>query len=151
MFRAMGCGAAAMTIAIAMSAPATAQGVCDNGRKLFEERASIIQRINGWGKKQVNPNTACATFTSLQKNGEALAKFMTENQAWCRIPQDAVEGVQQQQKQVQATRAQACKVAADVAKAQREAAKAAESGGNSAFAGPDDVTGGARRVPQGAL
>ncbi len=142
--------AAAMGAALG-TGPAMAQGVCDSGRKLFEERQQIISQINGWGKKKVDPNVACQTFTKLQGNGTAVLKFMGENASWCRIPPDAVAAIETQQKQVTNSRAQACKVAADYQKAIRQAEEAKRANQNNVFAAPDDVTGGPRRIPSGAL
>lgn len=141
---------AAMGVALT-AGPAMAQGVCDTGRKLFEDRQQLIGQINSWGKKKVDPNVACSTFTKLQANGTAVIKFMGENGSWCRIPPEAVAAMEAQQKQVATSRGQACKVAADYQKALRQAEQAKRANENNIFAAPDDVTGGPRRVPSGAL
>ncbi len=135
--------------------PAAAQAPeCLEGRKLFEERQSIMGRINAWQKKKVDPNTACRTLTQLQGNGTRTIKWLEVNKDWCQVPEQAAEAINAQQSQVSASRANACKAAAEFNKAAAEArkqAQRAQQGGAPGFGGVDDFTGAPRPIPQGAL
>lgn len=149
---------AAVIAFIAFAGSASAQGVCDSGRGIFETRAKIIGQINGWSKKKVEPGLACSTFGKLQANGTQALSFMRTNKDWCHIPDDAIKSLEQQQGAVEKNRAQACKVAADYNKARKQAQQQAKQAqqqgagaGFNAFAGPDDLSGGPRALPKGAL
>jgi hypothetical protein len=145
-------GLAALTL---LAAPAQAQNSgCQDGQKLLGERQSLIQQINSWQKKKVDPATACTVFTRLQGNGSRTLKWMEENKDWCQIPDQAIEAIRGQQGQVGQSRQRACTAAAQFKKMQEQARQQAQqqgSGLGGAFNAPDQVTGGPMRVPQGAL
>lgn len=140
---------------LANSAPATAQSdICGSGRKLFEERQSIMSRINSWQKAKVNPVTACRALTQLQGNGVKTLEWLETNKDWCQVPDQAVDSLKAQQSQVAGSRNNACKAAADYNRDSAEArkqAQRAQQGGNAGFAGVDDFSGAPRPVPRGAL
>lgn len=135
--------------------PAMAQAdICGTGRKLFEERQTIMSRINSWQKSKIDPGTACRTLTQLQGNGTKTLQWLEVNKDWCQVPDQAVDSLKTQQSQVSASRGNACKAAADYNRAATEArkqAQRAQQGGNAGFAGVDDFSGAPRPVPQGAL
>jgi hypothetical protein len=133
--------------------------ICGKGQKLFSERQTLIARINSWKTKRVDPDQACSVFGRLQNNGTQTIKWVEENKDWCQIPAQILESLQSQQGAIAKNRGQACQAAAQYNKAKKEAyAKARQQqqqqqqqGGGGAFGGADHVTGGAMRVPQGAL
>lgn len=139
---------------VAPSAVLAQSAVCEEGRKLFVERQNIMQRINSWQKKQVNPALACRTLGQLQSNGTRTMKWLEINKDWCQVPDEAVTSLKSQQSQAESARGSACKAAADYSKALAQARaqqKRAQEGGNSAFNGVDDFTNAPRPIPQGAL
>jgi hypothetical protein len=143
------CGA--MLLAIT---PAQAQsGVCANLGKLLQEREGILKRINGLGKKNVNPANACSLFTTLVNNGNKTIAFATENKDWCQIPDEFMNNLTTGQKQVQGVRGQACRAAQQQAALQQRARQQqqAQQEGAGAFGGPDGFSTQPWRVPQGAL
>jgi hypothetical protein len=149
--------AAGLAALAALSAPAQAQNSgCQDGQKLLGERQSLIQQINGWQKKKVDPATACTVFTRLQSNGSRTLTWMEANKDWCQIPDQAVEAIRGQQGQVTQSRQRACAAAAQFKKMQEQARQQAQQqqqggGLGGAFSAPDQITGGPMRVPQGAL
>jgi hypothetical protein len=148
----------------ALMSPAFAQtaNVCEQGRKLLQQRQAIIGQINSWSKKKVDPNTACAAFTRLQGNGSATLKWMETNKDWCQIPEDAMTGLSNAQGQIGKNRANACQVAVQFNKAKKQAIQQAQQqrakqqqqqqgAAGGAFGGADQITGGAIPVPSGSL
>jgi hypothetical protein len=141
------------------SVQAQASNICDQGRKLLQERQNIITQINSWAKKKIDPNTACSIFGRLQNNGSATLKWMESNKDWCQIPDDAVANLTTAQGQIVKNRNGACQAAAQFNKAKKEALKQAQQraaqqqqgGGGGAFGGSDQVTGGALPVPRSPL
>lgn len=125
--------------------------VCDQGKKLFAQRQSLIEQINSWSKKKVDPGVACSTFGKLQTNGAETIKFVETNKDWCQIPEQFLTSLKDQQKAIVSNRGQACKVAAQMNQQRNQAQAAAAAARDNPFAGPDQVTGGPLRVPGGAL
>ncbi len=135
---------------------------CDQGRVLLQKRQAIITQINGWSKKKVDPNTACAIFGRLQTNGSATINWMQANKEWCQVPDDALNNLTSAQAQIAKNRNSACQAAGQFNKMKKDAMKQAQQraqqqqkqqqgGENSAFSGADDVTGGARSIPRSPL
>jgi hypothetical protein len=148
---------AGLGLALAVSidpTPAQAQStICDRIGTLLKQREGIMKRINGMGKKNVNPATACSLFNSLASNGTQTIAFATENKDWCQIPDDFLQNLTNSQKQVQTVRGQACRAAQQQVAIQRQLRQqqqAQQQGGN-AFGGIDGFSSGPWRVPQGAL
>ncbi|MCO4053902.1 MAG: hypothetical protein HEQ16_07585 [Bosea sp.] len=137
------------------AAPAQAQsGVCANLGKLLQEREGILKRINGLGKKNVNPANACNLFTTLVNNGNRTIAFATENKDWCQIPDEFMTNLTSGQRQVQGVRGQACRAAQQQAALQqraRQQQQQVQQNGAGAFGGPDGFSSQPWRVPQGAL
>jgi hypothetical protein len=149
--------AGALGVALVISvdvAPAQAQsGVCERLGTLLKQREGIMKRINGMGRKNVNPNTACSLFGSLASNGSQTLAFATENKDWCQIPDEFINGLQQGNRQVSAVRGKACTAAkqqATLANRARQQQQAQQQGAGT-FGGVDGFSGGAWRIPQGAL
>lgn len=142
-----------LVLAFDMS-PAQAQSViCERLGTLLKQREGIMQRINGMGKKNVNPTTACSLFNTLVSNGTQTMAFATENKDWCQIPDVFLDNLKQGNAQVAGVRGKACNAArqqatmANRAKQQQQA----QQQGAGAFGGADGFSSGPWRVPQGAL
>jgi hypothetical protein len=143
-------GAAAPTPALAQASP-----VCAEIGPLMQRQQAIIQSINAMGRKNVDPAVACTRFNSLVSNGQRLIAFVNANKDWCQIPDDFAKNVTGGQAQAVRVRNQACGAASQRAQMERKAraAQAQRQGqeGANPFTGTDGFTGGAWRVPQGAL
>jgi hypothetical protein len=150
-------GLAAMAFATVSGAgSAQAQSsTCERLGPLMQQRASLMQRINGMGKRRIDPNVACRLFGSLAANGSQTIAFVDENKDWCQIPDDFVANLKESQKQIANVRGQACRAAQQQAvvrqRLQQQQRQAQQQGGAGAFGGVDGFSGGPWRVPQGAL
>jgi len=152
-----------LAIALAMApvmmtvgtSPAAAQSaICERIGVLLKQREGIMKRVNGMGKKNVDPGVACNVFGSLASNGAQTLAFATENKDWCQIPDEFIENLKAGQGQVTKVRAQACNAAKQrtvMEQRARQQAQQAQQGGNSAFGGVDGFSSGPWRIPQGAL
>lgn len=151
--------AAALGTALVLSfdvAPAQAQsGVCERLGTLLKQREGIMKRINGMGRKNVNPSTACTLFSSLASNGNQTLAFATENKDWCQIPDAFLDNLRQGNRQAADVRGKACNAAkqqsAMVARARQQQQQQAQQQGLGSFSGVDGFSSGPWRVPQGAL
>ncbi len=131
--------------------PASAQSsVCGQLQTLLKERQALMQRINGMGRRNVDPNVACRLFGQLASNGQRTLAFATENKDWCQVPDEFISNLKSAQGQVNTVRGQACRAASQRAALERRARQAQQQGQGS-FGGVDGFTGGPWRVPQGAL
>lgn len=127
---------------------------CEDGGKLMTQRQALIARINSFKKTKMNPMQACSIFGELAGNHNRLVDWLTANASWCNIPPQAIENIKAQGGQIMSIRSKACGAVAQYKKMEQLAKQRAEQaakGGGGAFAGGDDVTGGPRRLPQGAL
>ncbi|MGL4441195.1 MAG: hypothetical protein ACRCUE_18205 [Bosea sp. (in: a-proteobacteria)] len=138
--------------------PSHAQsGVCERLGTLLKQREGIMKRINGMGRKNVNPGTACSLFGSLASNGNQTLAFATENKDWCQIPDAFIDNLKQGNRQAADVRGKACNAAKQqsslVARARQQQQRQAQQQqqGAGSFGGVDGFSGGAWRVPQGAL
>ncbi|SCY88044.1 hypothetical protein [Microvirga guangxiensis] len=140
-------------VGIFASAPASAQSsACQEGQKILVERQSIVKQVSelmgGGKKKQVDPRAACTVFGKLVTNGDAGLKWMSTNKDWCQVPDQVVQGFEQDHKRAQTFRSQACGAAAKMAAAEKRAKQQAEQGGGPRLGG--GLTG-TLSVPKGAL
>ncbi|MCV9939592.1 hypothetical protein OIU35_24845 [Boseaceae bacterium BT-24-1] len=147
---------AAALAGLGLAEPALAQvpSGCENLQKLMQERQSIVQQLNAStkAKRKMTPQQACGTFNRLVGNGNALIKFATANQDWCQIPATFVDGMKTDNEKADNFRGQACNAVKQQAAMQRKAQQQAQQRqGANPFGGADSITGGAMRVPQGAL
>jgi hypothetical protein len=154
---AFGAMCAVTLAASAAFAPAMAQqNVCQQLGPLMQRQQQLIQSINAMGRTNVNPATACQRFGALAAHGQRVLAFIEANKDWCQIPDDFAANARNGQTQAQRIRGQACNAAAQRSKMERQARAQAQrqqqqqAGGNP-FGGTDGFTGGAWRVPQGAL
>ncbi len=141
-------------VLVAGQAPAQAQAnVCEKLGPLMQQRQALMQRINGFGRKRVDPNVACKAFGDLASNGARTIAFVNENKDWCQIPDDFVSGITDAQKQIAGVRGQACKAASQQAQLMKQARQRQQQaqGDNGSFGGVDGFSSGPWRVPQGAL
>ncbi|MBJ6124399.1 hypothetical protein [Microvirga splendida] len=138
------------------SAPAFAQASgCQEGQKIMAERQSLsdqLAKLTQKGKKQLDARSACTIFTKLSANGEVVQKWMTDNKDWCQIPDQAIQGLAQQHKQVQKVRGEACQAAAKVAEMEKRAKQQAQQAQQGGLAGKlgGGLTG-TMSIPKGAL
>ncbi len=136
------------------AAPAIAQSsTCQQLGPMMQERERLMGRVNSLGRRNVNPQQACNLFGQLAANGTKTLAFVRENKDWCQIPDDFVNNLTSAQAQITRVRGQACNAARQQtqmqARARNQQQQARENLGP--FGGSDTVTGGAWRVPQGAL
>ncbi len=126
---------------------------CDEMQKLLQTRQSIVATLNtaSKAKRKMTPQQACGTLGKLVSNGSETVKFATANQAWCQIPDQFIEGIKADNAKAATIRNQACNAVKQQAALQRKAQQQAQQGGANPFSGSDSITGGALRVPQGAL
>jgi hypothetical protein len=139
---------------MAAAGPASAQSaVCGQLQTLLQERQTLMQRINGMGRRSVDPNVACRLFGQLVSNGQRTLAFATENKDWCQVPDEFINNLKSAQGQVSGVRGQACRAASQRAALERRARQAqqAQQQGQGSFGGVDGFSGGPWRVPQGAL
>lgn len=135
-------------------APAQAQpSGCEQMQKLLLERQSIVQRLNASqkAKRKLTPQEACSTLGRLVSNGSATLKFAGDNKDWCQIPTSFIDGMKADNEKAAGIRNQACNAVKQQAAMQRRAQQQAQQQGANPFAGSDSITGGAMRVPRGAL
>lgn len=153
-----------MTVAVAMvvgagwlaaaPTPAVAQtNICGQLQTLLKERQTLMQRINGMGRRNVDPAVACRMFGQLASNGQRTLAFATENKDWCQVPDEFINNLKSAQGQVSGVRGQACRAASQRAQLERRARQAqqAQQQNQGSFGGVDGFSGGPWRVPQGAL
>jgi hypothetical protein len=150
--------AGALGVALSLSfdvAPAQAQtGICERLGTLLKQREGIMKRINGMGRKNVNPSTACSLFGSLAANGNQTLAFATENKDWCQIPDVFIDNLRQGNRQANDVRGKACNAArqqAVMTQRARQQQQQAQQQGAGSFGGVDGFSSGPWRVPQGAL
>jgi hypothetical protein len=136
-------------------APAQAQpSGCEQIQKLLQERQSIVAQLNTSqkSKRKLTPQQACGTLGKLVSNGSAAIKFAGANQDWCQIPGSFIEGLKADNEKAAGIRNQACNAVQQQAAMQRRAQQQAQQQqGANPFGGADAITGGAVRVPRGAL
>lgn len=136
------------------AAPVMAQASgCEQVQKLLAERQAIVGQLNSASKskRKLTPVQACSTLGRLVSNGNAAVKFASANQDWCQIPAGFVEGLKADNDKAATIRNQACNAVKQQAAMQARAQKQAQGQSSSPFGGADSITGGALRVPQGAL
>ncbi|MBN9064049.1 MAG: hypothetical protein BGP06_16610 [Rhizobiales bacterium 65-9] len=148
-------GLAAVAIGMTLSTGARAQSAaCLDGQKLMEQRGELIKGLASNGKKKMTPVQACGKFNALVANGTKLLAWFEQNGSWCNVPDAIKTRVQDDHKQAQSVRGQACTAAAKQRQMEAQAARAARQGGGmpGGFGGNGgDLVSGAMRVPQGAL
>lgn len=150
-------GAAALTAAFMSGLPAQAQTAapaddCQKIQGMLQQRQAMITRFTGNSKKRMTAQAACGSLGGIVANGNNLVSLMTTNKDWCRIPDEFINNMKADVQRSVSLRGQACKAATQEAamlRKQRQAQEQQQSG--NAFGGTDAVTGGAWRVPQGAL
>lgn len=147
----MGLAAAAFIDAAPVRAQASG---CEKMQALLQERQSLVATLNAAqkAKRKLTPQQACSTMTRLVSNGASTVKFATDNQDWCQIPPNFIEGMKADNQKAAGIRTQACNAVKQQAELQRRAQQQAQGGGaNNPFGGGDSITGGGVRIPQGAL
>jgi hypothetical protein len=136
------------------AAPVMAQASgCEQVQKLLSERQTIVGQLNSASKakRKLTPAQACSTLGRLVGNGNEAVKFATANQDWCQIPPSFIDGLKADNDKAVTIRNQACNAVKQQAAMQARAQKQAQGQSNNPFGGADAITGGALRVPQGAL
>jgi hypothetical protein len=144
----------AAALAIGGTTPVLAQSSqCQDLKGLMEARKSIVEKINGLGKKKMEPNAACQLFTQLTANGTQFVKFIDVNKDWCQIPDQFAAGMKTDHERTTKIRAQACSVAQKQQQMMKQARQAQQNGGPGAPSGLLGGPGltGQHKMPQGAL
>ena len=122
----------------AFAMPASCQQDLDKHGKAREE---AIQKINAFNKKRPTATAACSAFSKLDGIENGMLKWMTDNQAWCQLPDHFVEQFKSAREQTGKVRGQVCTAAKKEQQMRREA--------GSARGAPPPGAG--VRLPQGAL
>lgn len=148
--------AIAMLVPLAGHSDAQAQSnVCEQLGTLLKQRQTLMARVNSFGRKQVDPNIACRTFSDLANNGSRTIAFLKDNKEWCQVPDEFSNNVNSSQSQIMKVRGQACNAAKQQAAMMRQARqqqqRQAQGQDSSTFGGIDGFSSGPWRVPQGAL
>jgi hypothetical protein len=123
---------------------------CKRGAELLKSRQGLLARFQGGGKRKLTPGEACSALSSLSANGNALLAWIKKDGAWCNVPSNMEQGLRGQHAQIVRVRGQACSAASKQAQLLRLARQQQQQQQQSPY-GPDDVTGGPRRLPAGAL
>jgi hypothetical protein len=118
---------------------------CDKLVTLLTARRDMMTKINESAKKKqkLDAPTACVLFTKLTANGNEAIKWMSANKEWCRIPDQFITSVKNDNEKVTAIRGQACKVAEQIEQAKK-------NGGQGGLIGGSGLSG-EMKVPSGAL
>jgi hypothetical protein len=119
---------------------------CDKLVTLLTTRREMMTKINESAKKKqkLDAPTACVLFTKLTANGNEAIKWMSANKEWCRIPDQFITSVKNDNEKVTAIRGQACKVAEQIEQAKKNGGQPGGLLGGSGLSGE-------MKVPSGAL
>ena len=119
---------------------------CDKLVTLLTARRDMMTKINESAKKKqkLDAPTACVLFTKLTANGNEAIKWMSANKEWCRIPDQFITNVKNDNEKVTAIRGQACKVAEQIEQAKKNGGQPGGLIGGSGLSGE-------MKVPSGAL
>ncbi|MCX8502755.1 MAG: hypothetical protein ORN52_02075 [Beijerinckiaceae bacterium] len=124
-----------------------AEDPCVGLGKNLTDRGQLIQHVQSFQSKKPTAEDACDTFTKLSKINATTVSALDRDGAWCRAPDTLAPNLKGQQAQIDAAKANACKVAEQQKKAQ--AAGGAQA--HQPMGGADEIVGGAMKLPQGAL
>jgi hypothetical protein len=118
---------------------------CDKLVTLLTARRDMMTKINESAKKhqKMDAPTACGLFTKLSANGNEAIKWMSANKEWCRIPDQFITSVKNDNEKVTTIRGQACKVAEQIEHAKK-------NGGQGGLMGGSGLSG-EMKIPSGAL
>lgn len=126
---------------------------CTKLAGMMQERQGLVARMNAASKgKKLTPQLACSTLGQIVSNGSRVMSFMDANKDWCQIPDAFVDNMKADNARAGQIRNQACRSASQQVTNERKARAAQQQqAGQNSFGGADSITGGAWRVPQGAL
>ena len=124
-----------------------AEDPCVSLTKILGDRGQLMQRIQTFQSKKPTAEEACDTFTKLAKINSTTVVALDRDGAWCRAPDTLGPSLKGQQAQIDAAKANSCKIAEQQKKAQ--AAGGAQP--RQPLGGADEIVGGAMKLPQGAL
>lgn len=130
------------------SAQDAAADTCAKLGAVMQERAQIINQIQGFKTKKPTAQDACAVFTKLASVNKTAVQSLERDGSWCRAPDSAAPALKQQQDQIEQGKANACKAAADQKKMQQQGGGGPATG---PIGGTGDILGGPQKLPQGAL
>jgi hypothetical protein len=120
---------------------------CVGLAKILGDRGQLMQHIQSFQSKKPTAEEACDTFTKLSRINTTTVGALDRDGAWCRAPDTLAPNLKGQQAQIDAAKANACKVAEQQKKAQATGGAQAHQ----PLGGADDIVGGAVKLPQGAL
>ena len=124
-----------------------AEDPCVGLTKILGDRGQLMQHIQTFQTKKPTAQEACDLFTKLSKINVTTVSSLDRDGSWCRAPDTLGPTLKGQQGQIDAAKANACKIAEQQKKG--PAASAAEA--RQPFGGTDEILGGAMKLPQGAL
>jgi len=143
-------GAAALACLTAISLAKVADAAedpCVGLTKILGDRGQLMQHIQSFQSKKPTAEDACDTFTKLSKINATTVGALDRDGAWCRAPDTLGPNLKGQQAQIDAAKANACKIAEQQKKAQATGGAQAHQ----PMGGADEIVGGAMKLPQGAL
>jgi hypothetical protein len=129
--RAFGC---ATVVSLSIAASMALQGVAQAGdcnadiAGLTQKRQAYIEKLNVLSKKaqgKLDPIASCPELRGLVVSEGALLKYLQANQAWCNVPDDAVNNLKAADAKSQQFATQACNLAQQVKKQQQQQASGA--------------------------
>jgi|GEM_PF-487477 len=124
-----------------------AEDPCVGLTKILGDRGQLMQHIQSFQSKKPTAEEACDAFTKLSKINITTVGALDRDGAWCRAPDTLAPNLKGQQAQIEAAKANACKIAEQQKKAQATGGAQAHQ----PLGGADDIVGGAVKLPQGAL
>ena len=120
---------------------------CVGLTKILGDRGQLMQHIQTFQTKKPTAEDACDVFTKLSKVNTTTVAALERDGAWCRAPETWSPSLKGQQAQIDAEKANACKIAEQQKKAQATGGAQARQ----PLGGADEILGGAMKLPQGAL
>jgi hypothetical protein len=131
------------------AAPQQGGAGCDKLVTLLTTRREMMSKINeaAKAKQKMDAPTACSAFTKLTANGNEAIKWMSANKDWCRIPDQFIASVKNDNEKVSTIRGQACKVAAQIEQMKKNGG--GQPGGGGLMGG--NGLSGEMKIPSGAL
>jgi hypothetical protein len=138
---------ACLTVIILANAADAVEDPCVGLTKVLGDRGQLMQHIQSFQSKKPTAEDACDTFTKLSKINATTVGALDRDGAWCRAPDTLAPNLKGQQAQIDAAKANACKIAEQQKKAQATGGAQAHQ----PMGGADEIVGGAMKLPQGAL
>ena len=118
-----------------LASAASAQECQKDINAINKQKASIIASLQSSMKKthgKLDPITACPSLRRLSAVEAKFISYLTTNQAWCHVPDEALTNVKNGHRGTVAMEGKACAIAAQMRKMIKERARA-QAQGNAAM------------------